>query len=1436
MNFRPVPLERKFSQVSSEVESPSETDYASLFGTGKAITWKELEAESRVVILADAGAGKTVEMDAQARKMSDQGKYAFFIRIEDIDRDFVQAFEVGNEEQFEQWLSTTEPAWFFLDSVDEALLTAPKFFGKAITHFSRRIKNAVHRAHIYISSRPYAWRFSADRQLIDSLLPSTQPGEFQDKETQDESSATADISESALKLYTLNPLNIPDIRHFALCRSASNIELLITEIERKNLMAMASRPFDLDGILVKWKADHQLGSRLELMQFTIETKLKEIDPNRARIQSLSQEKIRDGARVLAAAVTLSGNSDIRVPDSTHEQIGIDAAKLLKDWSPIETQALLEQATFNDVIYGAVRFRHREIRELLTAEWFHSLLENGHSRRAIESLFFQEKYGQKVITPRLRPILPWLILFDSKVRDRALELSPEIAVEGGDISQLPIELRQKILVDIVTHIAAGDDSRGARDNNAIARIALSDLSGITLNLIQQYKENDEAIFFLGRLVWQGNMANCLDELFSVAVNGNRDVYARVASTRAIFTVGNSELKVTLWRELLKAPEQLPLEILSEIIDEAPSNLLSIELLLKSFSKLPPYDRFQNSLIRRKVSRFIDCVVASPDSVTLLARLIDGIYDYLQLEPYLERGECRVSKEFIWLVVPALHAVEKLITCRAPACFNHSVLEILLNQPAIKFWHASELPEYVSTIKELVPQWSELNDALFWRAVEGERGKQSAENKRVIDCWSVLLMDPLFKFDADSFERVVTFIKNKGFFDDRLIAISLAARIYHSSDKPSAWLPKLQAAVEEEQELKTELQSLLYPKPSESQLKHEEQRRQFELSQIVRARRKNHQRKLWIGRLRNDPEAVRQPKNLASNELSNDQYWLLLELRDRSQRDRIVPTTDWQSLVNDFGTEVAGAFRDAVVAFWRNFQPEVGSEGGNIRTYSDALIFAMTGIEVEANKNPGFPDNLSSEEVAHALRFITWEINGFPSWFEKVFRAFPDQVCATVWHELKWELDTAESDQSKHYILHDLVYYAPWLHNALGQPLLSYLNNAVLANIQCLRYCIRILINADLPQKDFLALAKMNATSSASSKTQPLWFALWVSLDPESGIQAVKAWLQSKSNEDATEGAQWFAAALMGSRRSDSLFEHSKARWNATHLKSLYVLMYQQIRVEDDINRVGKGVYSPELRDDAQDARDALFKKLTELSGKETYIALCELAEQHPVVSYRSWMSQCAKSHVIREADIQPWQEEEVYLFKTRQALTPSNHEQLYQIGLLHLGELKSWLESGNDSLAEIFSRAANENEMRAILARELRVLCKKTYIISEEQPLANEQRPDIWLQHQKVSSPVPIELKILDKKWSGPRLCERLKNQLVGSYLRETTAGCGIFLLVWQGLDEKKRWQVDGNVVGLERLSAALKQYWLSISMQFPNVSEIEVVVIDLTKRAEVSAD
>ena len=389
-----------------------------------------MDHEYRCVILAEAGAGKTEELRQRASLLASQGKPSFFIRIEDIETDFYKAFEIGGETQFQSWLQSTGEAWFFLDSVDEARLENPRAFEKALRRFAKGIERGAHRAHIYLSSRPYAWRPREDRRLLDEILFLAAPQEGEGSEEGQQAEP-----QSALTIYTMRPLDEERIRRFCVDRAAKDIDRLLHEIERANLWSLAERPFDLEGILAKWEEDNTLGGRLELLRHSIDKRLRDDhNSDRAQRQPLNMDRARQGARRLAAAVFLTGNASLNVPDAAPVKPGIEAEAVLADWDPKDVRALLERGIFNDVIYGAVRFRHRDVRELLAAEWFDGLLKAGNSRHTVESLFFREQYGEKIVTPRLRPILPWLILFDDEVRRQALAIHPEIAVEGGDPSQ------------------------------------------------------------------------------------------------------------------------------------------------------------------------------------------------------------------------------------------------------------------------------------------------------------------------------------------------------------------------------------------------------------------------------------------------------------------------------------------------------------------------------------------------------------------------------------------------------------------------------------------------------------------------------------------------------------------------------------------------------------------------------------------------------------------------------------------------------------------------------------------------------------------------------------------------------------------------------------------------------------------------------------------
>ena len=444
MTEKIVELIRRFTPMSSRSK---EWDFLTA-GPGRPRRWPEIADEHRVLVIADPGAGKTFEAKTRARKIRGRGRHAFFIRIEKIDDNFNHAFEVGTAEQFTNWLNSTDEAWFFLDSVDEAQLETPRALENAVRIFGVTIHAALERARIFITSREDAWRALPDQTLIEQYLPYGEPAPTE---------IGADTSrdrDPTLKLFRLDGLAEDEIALFAGHYGVSDVSEFIEAIKRANLLSLAERPFDLKALIRVWLADHRLGSRFEVLQRMIALQLEPLSAGSTAIR-FDITKMRNGARMLAAAVMLTGKAVICLPDGVHSADRIDPRVLLPDWSNGEIDALLRIGLFDDIVYTSVRFRHREIRELLSAEWANDLLYKPGERSRVEHLFFRESYGEEIIVPRTRPTLPWLILLDDAVRDKALALAPEIASEGGDPSRLPLEVRQTMLRNIVDRIAAGE---------------------------------------------------------------------------------------------------------------------------------------------------------------------------------------------------------------------------------------------------------------------------------------------------------------------------------------------------------------------------------------------------------------------------------------------------------------------------------------------------------------------------------------------------------------------------------------------------------------------------------------------------------------------------------------------------------------------------------------------------------------------------------------------------------------------------------------------------------------------------------------------------------------------------------------------------------------------------------------------------------------------
>lgn len=1423
MSEKYIELERTFRELSLKSGDNDEFDYRNL-RFGKGLSWPDLIAGYRTIILSEAGAGKTEEIRHSTQTLRSEGKPAFFLRLEHVADDFEIAFEEGTLAEFDLWLASEEEGWLFLDSVDEARLREPKDFEKAIRKIGARLSTALQRTHILLTSRGAAWRPVTDLKLCQQHLKYAEPSPAA---TDDDAQPAANGDGNPFLIVALDDLGEQQVEIFAKARGIANPKPFIDAIERADAWSMVTRPDDLTELVEYWEKHQRIGNRLELMQSSITRRLAERDQNRDEALPLSAADAIMGARSVAAAATLAHESTIRVPDGSENTKGIAVSSVLPGWDSKKTTALLSRPIFDEAIYQTVRFHHRTVREYLTAEWLKGLLDRATSRRKIEALLFRDQYGREVIVPTMRPVLAWLILLDDKIRERALAISPELIFEGGEPKALPLAARQKILRDVCETMATDITRSSTSDYRAIQRFADKDIAHDVKALLAKYASNNELLWFLLRMVWQGELAEALPEAKQIALNPKAARFVRIAAFRAVGAVGSDSDKLEIRGHFLGEASTLNREWFAELLEGLPPTKTSVEWVLAGLTKLKSRNRNTIDGLPQALDNFV--AVLEPD---LIAALLDGLNALICKRPVVERRYCEISNRYGWLIKSAAQAAERLIVARHAAALQTPTLSVLQKLPSAQQYRDWDLRDIRSNIPRLVPAWSELNDALFWYEVgQTRRYRLKKKKERVTDVWQVSLFGSYWQFGPDDFERMLPAVKLRTLGDDRLVALSLAFRLYVQALRPRKALGALKAAVAKTPVLFSALQTHLHPPPPT------EDQKRWKRSNAGYARRRKKEeaasaerKQKWKDDLAAHVALLRDPGLADPTAITNRQYYLHERMRELDSQSSRWTDGHWQILEAEFGNEIARAFRDGVVAYWRRHSPKLRSEGKAGDSTTLRVIFGLTGLSIEARETDNWASGLSDADAEIAFRYAMEELNGFPEWMPELFAAFPDLITKLLLREVDRDLRIETVETESHYALYDLSLSGSWAWEKIGEPILERLEKREPKNLKNLEYMLSIIHGANIaPER----LAKLAATRSEDRRLvhAARWYAVWAGIEPKKSIPALAARLKTtRLPATQTSFAMQFITHLLGGRRNPA--KGGSAFRNPEHLKNLYALMHQYVREKEDIERAGKGVYSPGLRDDAQDARNQLFSLLKEIPGKEAYLALVELAQLHPEPSSRPWMRHHAKAKAELDADLTPWTIAQMLEFQTAIERTPANHRELFELAEMRLLDLKDNLEHGDSSIADILLKGATkETDMRKYIGDWCRQQAQGRYSIPQEEELADGKKPDLRFQGNGFDGPVPAELKLADK-WSGPDLFERLENQLCGDYLRDNRSSRGFFLLVYRG--ETQRWQLPNSKtrVDFAGLVSALQAHWQTISSKFPGVDEVRVVGIDLTLRSQ----
>ncbi|WDP89340.1 MAG: hypothetical protein HUN04_06220 [Desulfobacter sp.] len=1171
LDYKYIKLNRTFHELSKDGFQSDDSDIYRLLGTGERLNWSNLIKEYRLIILSEAGSGKTYEIQNVALMLREQGKNAFFLRLEHIPSDFEDAFEIGTYENFENWLNSGEEGWLLLDSIDEARLRHPRDFERAIRKLSRIISKVKDWTHIVITGRTTAWRPLSDLKICKAQLPynansSTEKGPINDSDLEGglhTQTKTKNSDETVFKIVAFDDLDSGQIELFVKARGIEDSKSFLEAVERADAWSFTSRPQDLEELTEYWIDKGRIGSRLELMRNSIDRRIIERDQDRAEAFPLSVERSREGLRLLSAATTLSQNQTIRVPDGTKNSEGIPIQPVLPDWDDKEQSVLLSRPILDEAIYGTVRFHHRSVKEYLTAEWFSKLLQRETSRRSIEKLFFRSQYGLEIVVPTLRPILPWLVILDEKIRERVRLVAPEIIFEGGDPSQLPFDVRQYILHEVCEQMERGTTGRSMHDYSAVLRFANPDLTDDVRALIIKYEKSDDLVAFLLRMVWLGQLELALPEVMKFSLLSTADKYTRITAFRALIAIGSDEDIEKVQQSFLLESSELKREWLAELLTGIRTTKKTLTWLLACLEKVKPKKRYSIDLLTEKVSEF-----ARNSKVELLPQFVSGLNRLLGFPPMIDRLYCDVSEKFKWLILPACESVERLISIHHPASLEVDCLATLHKLTSLRDYESNDLNKIKNNFSELVPAWKKLNWCLFWYEVEISREKISKKpGNRLTDFWRISVFNPIWRFEPSDFENVVDEINQQKFLDNKLVLLSIAFSLYRENSRPRAWRMKLKKLVSGNDELSERLNSYLNPPPqSEEELRWKQQEAKWKKEAEVRKRKTKKHHANWKKFLNENFDKNKADLQNKPGTLTNPLLYLFEQTRKKNGSSSRWTEYNWKTLITEYGEKIARFYRDGTVSFWRNYEPKLRSQGAPLNQTPYAVIIGLTGLEIEAYEIEGWPAGLSSKEAELACKYASFELNGFPKWFSKLFEVHSDVVCNFFLQEVKYELSIEKQKERTHYIIDDLSWSGQWGWDKLAKHIHEILKKEP-KNLSNLDALLKILQGSNVSDNLIEKLASRKCRTLKKMEHLARWFAVWVGVAPKIAITSLKIKLKEILDpKSQTLFAMVFITQLLGDRMSGE----SKVREQfktPEYLKSLYLLMHKYIRREEDINRIG-----------------------------------------------------------------------------------------------------------------------------------------------------------------------------------------------------------------------------------------------------------------------------
>lgn len=1429
-------VERSFRDISEgKLDEASEQSFLVSLGWSNASGWDELLRSKRILIISEAGAGKTYECRAQRQRLWDAGEPAFVLELASLAASDVRIMlDHEEEKRLDAWLtSQSDVATFFLDSIDELKLSLGSF-EQALKRLNRAIAGQLARARIVITTRPVPFDGQLTRRLLEvPSQPDTEAnGEsFAQVATQGhakQKKAEQDGAPADWRTVALMPLSDEQIAEFASCHDVDDPQALLDDLRRRNAQEFARRPQDLLELCADWRDFKRIRTHREQVASNVRIKLKPRDDRREPAE-LSVDKAISGASRLALAVMMTRRLTIRhsaEADAGGQKAALDPAIILSDWNTDERKALLERPLFGFASYGRVRFHHRSVAEYLAAERIHALRAGGMTASALKRLIFAETKGKIIVRPSMRPMAGWLALADDMIFEMLRDHEAAVLLTDGDPESLTLPQRTQALRAYVERYGKGGWRGLSVPHIQIHRFASAELSEEINRLWATGIENSEIHELLLNLVETGRIVGCADIAYATVLDTTVSHVQRIAALDALIAIDDPRM-AEVSTSIADDPTLWPDDLARGAVLRLFPKYLSVGRLCQILGRVKERKRSVGDL-----SWQLPRLIANTEmDQTTLEALRDGLCELVstglrwQTEwPHVNADRPDLANA---LAATCVRGLQSEITT---AWLQASVLAVQL--PHRDYGSDKERSQLKGILAALP---ADQNAELFWAA---DTLLQSLH--RTTDPWKryarIAHHDGPTQIDA---ERDGPWIK-AALADvtrplaDRAMLLEPAMRSAPSRDARGNHLLALKALVADQPELLATIDKRLKAAEQDKELKRweiEDAKRKRQ-----RERREAKDRASWVMFWR---EVAEQPDKAFSSERGGNTAWNLWRAMSQAGDDSRESGWNRRFIEANFGKETADRLRLTLMDQWRKDRPTLGSErpddGKN--TYLVRWQLGLAAIYAEA-EDLAWATKLSDDEAKLACRYAPIELNGLPLWMGSLTVAHPSAVDATLGQELSLDLVSPAGAQWHSMLLQSIGHAPDAVVAAFVPRLRAWLdaggdraghNEDKDGAAQRLGRVLDILMkHGDIETRAHLrAVADQRLREKIPSSFANVWLPTLMRLDASGGVDALERLIVGVQPSQRSEAVGWIAS-LFGDRHDG--INLTDPQFTPAILLRLLRLSYHHVRLVDDV--MHEGSYSPDERDHAERGRNAIVSTIFEANGEEGWAAKLEMAADPLCEHFKDRILAVAEEHWAGEVDAVALDDAQaVALDKTGEA-PPATNEAMFAIMVDRLDDIDDLLLR-DVSPREAWAGIAEERVMRREIARELDHSANGLYKIDQEAATADEKETDVRLRSTISTHEAIIELKLADER-TARDLRDTLKDQLVTKYMAAETCRSGCLLVT---LAKERQWDhPDGGPrIGFEDLISLLRAEASRIVASLGGTLRLHVHALDLRPRLPTEA-